>query len=337
MANEQNLGNLISDSSRLKKKPNSSNSSNSSRISVEYMHHVIDSLKTRSVRLSTIDTYHNIWNIFNSFVIKLDQIPKTWEEKLVLFVAHSVLKGMQSSSVRSYVSGIKFILSLDGHNWNEDKVLIATLTRSCKLQNDEFMPRLPIQRKLLEMILFETERYFNEMNQYYLEILYKTFFLFAYYGMMRVGELATGNHPVLAKDILVSDEKCKILLILRSSKTHNKNARPQSIKLTSQDETLNTRHHLFETARLFLQLRGDYYSLTEQLFIFRDGSPLRPAQVRSTLRIILTRLGLKAKLYNTHSFRTGRATDLAKRGKSADYIKRCGRWRSNAVYKYIKL
>ena len=65
--------------------------------------------------------------------------------------------------------------------------------------------------------------------------------------------------------------------------------------------------------------------------------PVRPAHVRSILRRILKTINLNYRLYDTHSFRMGRATDLRKAGFSIEDIKELGRWRSNAVYKYLKL
>ena len=63
---------------------------------------------------------------------------------------------------------------------------------------------------------------------------------------------------------------------------------------------------------------------------------MQPKHVRWTLKRLLRRLKLNDKLYNTHSFRIGRATDLKKTGTPVDDIKMLGRWRSNAVFKYIK-
>ena len=40
--------------------------------------------------------------------------------------------------------------------------------------------------------------------------------------------------------------------------------------------------------------------------------------------------------FNTHSFRIGKASDMAKAGASKTQIALAGRWRSNAYLKYIK-
>ena len=58
-------------------------------------------------------------------------------------------------------------------------------------------------------------------------------FTTAHYGLFRVGEITTGEHPVMVKDVMVDPAKQKILFILRSLKTHGKDAQPQMIKITS--------------------------------------------------------------------------------------------------------
>ena len=49
------------------------------------------------------------------------------------------------------------------------------------------------------MILEKTEDMFAE--QPFLSALYRALFVSAYYGLLRVGELTAGNHPILATDV----------------------------------------------------------------------------------------------------------------------------------------
>ena len=70
-------------------------------------------------------------------------------------------------------------------------------------------------------------------NQPYLTLLYQCMFLLAYYGLLQIGEMATGDHPVRGKDVHCGTNKKKILLILFSSKTHGLNNRAQEIKIWS--------------------------------------------------------------------------------------------------------
>ena len=196
-------------------------SSNSSRISTKQIQLIIDKLIGQSQRNSTSNNYLRIWRQFNKFVINLDKKPNTWEDRVTLFIAHKIDQGMQSSTVKSYVSAIKKLLVDDGYPWDDQKVLLGSLTKACKIVNDKVHTRLPIQCSLLEMILFEVQRLFDAKGQWYLEIMYKALFALSYYGMMRVCEVTQvtqTNHTVKAKDVHSALNKDKIMLVLYSSK-----------------------------------------------------------------------------------------------------------------------
>ena len=100
------------------------------------MQFLLEKYNHGNYRKSTGETYMRIWRLFNKFIIKLDQRPKTWEEKAALFVAQLISNGNQSSSVKSYMSAIKKILVEDGYKWDDNKVKLSALTRTCKLVND---------------------------------------------------------------------------------------------------------------------------------------------------------------------------------------------------------
>ena len=51
---------------------------------------------------------------------------------------------------------------------------------------------------------------------------------------------------------------------------------------------------------------------------------------------MLTQAGYNSKLYTFHSERSRRALDLLKLGLSVETIKRLGRWKSNAVFRYLR-
>ena len=154
-----------------------------------------------------------------------------------MFCAYLIENGSQSSTVRSYVSAIKNILRDDGYNWNEDRILLQSFIGACKMENDKFTCRLPIQVGLLEVLLFELERMFH--SQFYLEKLYKAIFALMYYGLMRIGEVVQGSHTLKAKDMHISQNKNKMLIVLYSSKTHSKANLPQKIKITDLEQYPN--------------------------------------------------------------------------------------------------
>ena len=292
------------------------------------------------MRDSTAKNYYNIWKNFNKFIIKLDKKPKSWETGASLYGAFLVDSGAQSSTIRSYISAIKKVLVNDNYDWNDGLVQLQLLSKACKLTNDRLMTRLPISLAFLETILFEIERLFK--NQYYLEILYKTIFLVSFYGLLHVGEATKGDHVIRAKDIYIADNKDKILLLLYSSKTHNRGSKPQEINIVANKDSYHLKSAKkrffcpFAMASLYMRLRGPYKSDNDQFFIFRDNSPVCPHHVRYVLKLAIKNLNLDPSLYNFHSIRIGMATEMVRQGCPIEVVKRLGHWKSNTVYKYIK-
>ena len=333
------LRNLLSvPSTEAPNRQTSDTSSNSTRISTTHMRKILEELKNERHQKSTRDNYYTIWKNFNKYILRLDVMPKTWEERVALYCAYLVSeKKIKSSTLRSYISAIKDTLLMDGYEWKTDKLLISTLTQSCKAKNDKVTNRLPIQISLLEILLYEVERQYQD-DQPYLDLLYKNIFSLAYYGLLRISELALSPHVIKACNIHTANNKDKILILLYSSKTHGKNKRPQEVKIARTVDSDGTQRRFcpFKLSREYLAIRGNYCHMEEQYFIFRDGSPVTASHVRSVLKRCLKAVGLNNSLYGTHSFRIGRATDLAKLGKTIEQIKRIGRWSSNAVYNYIR-
>ena len=70
--------------------------------------------------------------------MKLDVKPKSWEDRAQMFIAHLIeYKGAQSCTIKSYVSAIKHMLINDKYEWKDGKILLAALTRACRLTNDQ--------------------------------------------------------------------------------------------------------------------------------------------------------------------------------------------------------
>ena len=325
-----------------RKRCKSSSSLTSSRISTDYIANLLDQLSNQHVRQSTKENYLVIWRAFNKFLVRLDKqlFQQFSEERAAFFGAFLTDQGVQSSTLKSYFSAIKFMVKLSGYDWDDNRVVISTLVKSCRLKNDQVLTRLPIQHKLLEALLFELERMFE--NQWYLQVMYKALFMMAYFGLMRVGELTettiASDHALRACDVHRATNKNKFLLVLYHSKTHGKESQPQYITIYGT-EYYNARQRFFcpfRVIRRYINMRGDFYSQNEHFFVFQDGSNVKANHFRSTLKTALEHLNFNPDLFNTHSFRIGMTTDLFKAGFSVELIKRIGQWRSNIVYRYIK-
>ena len=273
---------------RRKKPQSTSNSSStgSSRISAEHMKSVI---LMKQNRKSTYKTYMRIWRQFNRFLIQLDVRPESWEQRTMLFMGHLIEKGSQSSTIKSYISAIKKVLTDDGYEWNEKDMLLASLTKACRLVNDRVRTRLGISSGLLDLILFEIHRIFGkrQSQQPYLEIMYQALFALGYYGLMRIRELMFSKHVVKAANIHIAENKCKVMIALYSSKTHGEANRPQKIRITKPDSDgkgFNKNFCPFNLLQKFLRMRGDFDDAQETFFIFRDGSPVFPHHAHTVLR-----------------------------------------------------
>ena len=105
---------------------------------------IINRLLGQINRSSTTKNYLGIWRQFNKFVINLDIKPNNWEDRVTLFIGYKIDQGMQSSTVKSYVSAIKKTLMTDGYPWDNQRVMLGALTSACKLVNDRVLTRLPI-------------------------------------------------------------------------------------------------------------------------------------------------------------------------------------------------
>ena len=175
---------------------------------------------------------HKVWKLFNQFFVRLDVKPANWEDRMVLFTGFLIDCRLQSSSVKSYLSAIRAVLMENNIKLNEDQFLLSSLMRACKLNNDRLVMRLPIHKELLHTIIKHVHELF--CCQPYLLRLYSALMLTSYYGLLRVGEITKGPHVLLAKNVHITLNKNKILLILFSSKTHGTGDKPQQIKITGK-------------------------------------------------------------------------------------------------------
>ena len=92
----------------------------------------------------------------------------------------------------------------------------------------------------------------------------------------------------------------------------------------------------FQMLKEFVTARGLRKKNDEQFFIFSDNTPVLPWHARTILKSAIDSLGLNSEFYEFRSLRGGRATDLAEMKIDLGIIKKLGRWKSNAVFKYLK-
>ena len=93
-----------------------------------------------------------------------------------------------------------------------------------------------------------------------------------YFGLLRISEVTSSEHPILAVDLHMAENKNKLKIILRMSKTHGRGDKLQIIKIagSSRGKT-NECYCPFQLMKIYLSHRPSCKEpTTEPLFIFAD-------------------------------------------------------------------
>ena len=163
-------------------------------------------------------------------------------------------------------------------------------------------------------------------------IVFSALFTLAYFGLFRVSELVVGRKnqttgPLKRSDVSIIDNKYAVV-VLHCYKTKQR-GNPITLKIPSERGTLCPVRSLSE----YLKLRPPIDGL---LFCHIDGSPVTRSQFVSVLGKGIRACSLGG-VFKSHSFRIGRATDLALHGQPSQAIMRLGRWNSDCYRLYIRI
>ena len=252
----------------------------------------------------------------------------------MLYVAFLIKNKRKSNTIKSYISAIKAVLFNGGIEINEDTALLASLTWACKLNNDLVNNRLPIRKSVISILIPALGKIYD--SQPYLCTLYTALILTTYFGLFRIGEMTENPHVIKAKDVHIGVNKPKMLFILHTSKTHDRSHKPQLVKIVGS--RINNKDLLcpFRTLKEFILVRKKYKSDNEQFFVLSDGSNVKPIHYRKLLKNLMIYNHLDHTQYGVHGMRAGRGTDLLQMCISVETIRKLGKWKSTAVYAYLR-
>lgn len=293
-------------------------------------------IKNHRLQPSTRKSYKKTWNRFNKFISRFDVIPPKWEDRIIVWATHLAENRKKSNTIKSYISAVRYCLSLDGIKVSHSNCELAAIVQAAKKANDELYVRLPIQKGLLQLLLnFIRSTYIQQRGQKYLGYTLLAIYSTAYHGLFRISEITQGQHNIKAQDIIYARNKKKVTFYLRSSKTHTIADQPQIVNVQEQPSW---------GINCPVRIIGDYVSVRgrnstnpqQPFFIHRNGDPITQEQFRTNLKYILFTLGLPSALYGSHSFRIRKATDQKLAGKSITRIKQEGRWATSTVFRYIR-
>lgn len=287
------------------------------------------SLLAASVSHNTSAVYRTALSAFNRFRV-LHHLNNAWPVpvgQFILFIAHCFERGCAASTITTYMSGLSFYHKL--HGWNDplEVFVIRKLLEGCKRSRVLKDARAPITQVLLTKII---ETLPQICSSDYETILFQTVYSVAFYGLFRVSELVytgSASTPLFIRDVVVQGDNLAVTFTLRTSKTSNT---PVTLRVPREGDISVCPVRLLVKYLLVRPVSEG------NLFLHVDSRPLSRSQFSAVLNKTIKKLGLHSSQFKSHSFRIGRATQLAIQGVPDKAIQQMGRWRSDCYKSYIR-
>ena len=294
------------------------------------MSRLADTFLAQALAPNTQNSYKNKYKLFKCFCRHnyLPYLPLQ-EDTLVLFVTYLAARGLQVSSIRIYLSALKYYSIVKSHPFSflNMERLYYTLRGIKRSSNVGYrQPRLPIT--LQHLIIIHTRLQSFAMNRLEFCLFWAACTL-AFFGLLRVSEYTTPKVRefdfevhLLSSDITFC--RNTLLVKIKASKT-------DPFKLGCQLTIGPANGFVCPVAamRAFLRYRSPDDG---PLFTFTDGTYLTRNRM---YRLLLA--CFQDNRINTHSFRIGGATALSQAGVPDSQIQSLGRWNSNCFVRYLRL
>ena len=251
--------------------------------------------------------------------------------EMALYVTYLSKKNkLKSTTIRSHLSAIAFFQKINGKPDSTNTFLIKKLLTCHRKKDKPPQIRKPITEHCLQKLVTSLK---TSGSTKYDKRLYTALFTIMYHAALRASEVCVtphANHTLKSTQLeIIQTHKGPAIKIKFLSYKHSQGQPTPLIIYSSKGITCPVKAY---QTYLRMQQRPSQGSA----FKNRDSSPLSRQQLANVLHEILHSLNLKPSDYNTHSFRIGKATDMAKLGYSYAQIAMLGRWKSNAFLKYIK-
>lgn len=283
---------------------------------------------------STHVTYNRGINNFEEFRDNLG-LGRVWPsptKHIVAYISHLSLDGKSPSTISTSTAAIAYVHKINGWVDPTDNFVVRKLKEGARRDNKSSDSRLPITVDILGGL---TSSLINICTSSYEACLFKTAFLLAFFGFLRVGEFTTtskkGNWDKILslQDITIRNDLSAVEVHIRSSKTDQR-----GVGTTLQIGVVPNQG-ICPVASMseYLRVRPD---VEGPLFIHFGGHPLTRYQFSAILKKGIKANGLPPSDFSPHSFRIGAATSAAIGGVPLEHIMEMGRWESDAVKSYIR-
>ncbi|XP_053545391.1 uncharacterized protein LOC128636396 [Bombina bombina] len=239
-------------------------------------------------------------------------------------------EGVKKGRLSAVLAGISYCSQLyGGIDWSR-KFIVKKIARAWgRGEEKEVDKREPITEVRLQKMIGALEGVCANRDE---ALIFRTAFLVAFHGAMRIGELLPKNRKIVKGGVETGDVRCgeeAVLILVRRSKT-DKEGKGAWLNMAKTGGTLCPVACVKEY--LIARRKGGRTFLRHA-----DGSDVTIFQFKSILQRVVKKLGWKEAHIAPHSFRIGAATAAAGRGCSEAQIKKLGRWKSAAYKSYIRV
>ena len=285
-----------------------------------------------SIQPPTQTQYLKHWNNFCAFLtndLHLAYTATITPQHVALFITSLHQWPLAYKTIRTYITALSFVLKLKFDTDATVSPLVARTLSGVKASSSPRAQTRPITKKLLHKLLDAIP-----LCTYaaYLRSLYKALFLVTYYACLRPGEVVLSTNPkhVLNIEQVSWDKQLSYFELSFSSFKHSQQRTP-TIKI---QKTSDSAYCPVQSFHDFCRLRGN---ASGPIFIHTDRKPATRNDFTRFLTLCLEACNEDPQAFGTHSFRIGRATQLAEDSATDDQIKRTSRWHSNAFQDYIRI
>ena len=283
-----------------------------------------------SMAKSTRTLYQKAWQKCKEFItihLKMQVKLPLSEQHLHLYIAHLHSIQYKHSTIATHISAISHyhkIASLPDPTTTYATAKILTGVKNSQVQLPD--ARRPVTRKILLGLVVALRSCTDNQYEY---LLYKSLFTLMYYACLRASEVIqtdTPQHIINVSQIQLLADHRSYRLHLNSFKHSNPGGFTIYVTSTTGQDCPVT------SLTKYLKQRGSQPGPLYTII----GSPLTRHQFTRKLNHCLTYLNLPHRVYNTHSFRIGRTTDMAASNVPHTTIQHIGRWKSNAYLRYVR-
>ncbi len=279
------------------------------------------------LNLRTRQTYKQAWQSLKQFLpsIGISTCLPLSIDTLLAYIAYLNGKDYAAATIATHVSAFSFVHKINNLPSPSDSFLISRILKKL-LINSPSDYRKPISPEILIQIIGSLS---HICKSYYETSLFRCMFIIAFLAMLRISEFTSGNrsnHNIMYENVVVNTDNVVLTLL-----SYKHSAAPVSLVLNAvRNKTMCP----VQAMRSYLINRG---TNSGYLFVQADGSPISRSHFTKRLNECLKFCGVDTQNITSHSFRIGGATHAARCGHSDDAVKKMGRWKSNALSRYIRL